>query len=334
MPITICRRAVIATGLAAGTLAVPALVRCGWTQRLRPEDRAARIVVPFAAGGTTDLVARVVAEILSQATGWSFATENRTGGNGNVSAEFVARSAPDGRTLLLGHIGTGVTNQYVDKYLSYDCMESFAPVAMVGELPNVLVVHPSLHCRSVAELVEHCRSQRPCRLSYGSPARGSMGHLAMEYLKGLTGIQLAHVTYRGRSRLIKDLLAGDTTVAMDNLPAYLPHIRSGALRALAVSSAGRWFAAPDIPTVTEYGYGDFNATIWWYVAAPAGTRRALVRAMSDAIVTGLTCEPMVARMRSIGVLETPRCAEQLAEHMVAEHVKWKKVFAAARIEAQ
>ena len=334
MNTTICRRAVIATALAAGTLAAPTLAHRGWTQRLRPEDRTARIVVPFAAGGTTDLVARIVAEILSQATGWNFATENRPGRNGDVSAELVARAAPDGRTLLLGHIGTGVTNQYVHKYLSYDSVESFAPVAMVGELPNVLVVHPTFNCRSVAELVEHCRSQRADRLSYGSPAKGSVGHLAMEYLKGLADIRLAHMAYAGRSRLIKDLLAGRVPVAMDNLPGYLPHIRSGALRALAVSSAGRWFAAPDIPTVTECGFGDFNATIWWYVAAPAGTRRSLVRCMSDAIVTGLAAEPMVGKMRSIGVLETPRCAEELVEHMAVEHVKWKKVFTAAGIEAQ
>jgi tripartite-type tricarboxylate transporter receptor subunit TctC len=171
-------------------------------------------------------------------------------------------------------------------------------------------------------------------VSYGSPAIGSVGHLAMEYLKGLADIELAHVAYRGRSRLTKDLLAGHVSVAVDNLPAYLPHIRSGALRALAVSSAGRWFAAPDIPTVTEYGCGNFNATLWWYVAAPAGTRRALVRELSNAIVTGLASEPMVRRMRSIGVLETPRCAEDLVEHMAAEHVKWKKVITAAGIEAQ
>jgi tripartite-type tricarboxylate transporter receptor subunit TctC len=334
MRTAICRRTMIAAGLAAGTLAAPNLVRQAWTQRLRPEDRAARIVVPFAAGGTTDLVARIVAEILSRATGWNFATENRTGGNGDVGAELVARATPDGRTLLLGHIGTGVTNQYAHKYLSYDSMESFAPVAMVGELPNVLVVHPTFDCPSVAELVEQCRPQRACGMSYGSPAQGSMGHLAMEYLKGLADIRLAHMAYRGRSHLIKDLLAGHVPVAMDNLPAYLPHIRSGALRALAVSSARRWFSAPDIPTVAEYGFGDFNATIWWYVAAPAGTRRSLVRAMSDALVTGLACEPMVDKMHSIGVLETPRCAEELVEHMAAERVKWSKVFTAAGIEAR
>ncbi|MBY0321982.1 MAG: hypothetical protein K2X72_24870 [Reyranella sp.] len=333
MPNAICRRTAIATGLAAGMLAGPTLARRGWAQRLRPGDRTARLVVPFAAGGTTDCVARTVAEILGEATGWNFATENRLGGNGNVSAELVARAAPDGRTLLLGHIGTGATNQYVYKYLPYDNMESFAPVAMVGSLANVLVVHPTFPCRSIAELVAHCRSLQARKVGYGSPGKGSVGHLTMEYMKGLLDIDLAPLSHRSRSSLTKELLAGNVPVAVDNLPAYLPYIRSGALRALAVSSAGRWFSAPDIPTVAEYGGGAFESTLWWYVAAPAGIRRALLRDLSDAIVTGLTAEPIVCRMRSLGVLETPRCAEELVAYMAAEDVKWKKVIAAARIEA-
>jgi tripartite-type tricarboxylate transporter receptor subunit TctC len=328
------RRAMITTSLAAAMIAAPGQTRHGWAQHVRPESKGARIVVPFAAGGTTDLVARAVAEILTQATGWTFVTENRNGGNGNESAELVARAAPDGRTLLLGHCGIAVTNQHIDKYLPYDSMESFAPVAMVGELANVLVVHPTFHCGSFAELVEHCRPQRACMVGYGSPGKGSVGHLAMEYLKSVVDIDLAPIAHRGRSRLTRDLLAGHVPVAMDNLTAYLTHIRSGALRALAVSSSERWFAAPDIPTVSEYGCGDFNATLWWYVAAPAGIRRTMVRDLSNAIVAGLGCAPMIGRLRSIGVLERPRCAEDLAEHMVAESVKWKKLIAAARITAR
>jgi len=318
-------------GLAASALTMPTLTRHGWAQGPRPGDRAARIVVPFAAGGTTDLVARVVGEILSESTGWTFAIENRTGGSGNVSAEIVARAAPDGRTLLLGHVGTAVTNQYLHKHIPYDSVGSFAPVAMVGEVANVLAVHPSVQCQSLTELVDLCRAQGPYKVGYGSPAVGSVGHLAMEYLQGLAGIKLAHMAYRGRSRMIRDLLAGRILVAMDNVPAYLPHIRSGALRALAVSSAARWFAAPDIPSVTECGYADYNATLWWYVAAPAGTRLALVGELSDAIMKGLASERMVRKIRSVGVLEVPRCAEDLAAHMAAENVKWKNVIATARL---
>ncbi|MGD9881646.1 MAG: Bug family tripartite tricarboxylate transporter substrate binding protein [Reyranella sp.] len=334
MSIAIHRRTAIAAGLAACVFAAPSAARNGRTEALRSGDRSARIVVPFAAGGTTDLIARVVAGILSEATSWNFAVENRTGGSGNVSAEIVARAVPDGRTLLLGHVGTAVTNQYLYRYVPYDCAESFAPIALVGEVANVLVVHPSFRCRSLAELIHCCKAQPPFHMSYGSPAIGSMGHLAMEHLQGLAGIRLAHMPYRSRSRLIRDLRAGHVLVAMDNLPTCLPHIRSGAFHALAVSSAGRWFAAPEIPSVSEHGFGDFNATLWWYVAAPTGIRRALVNVLSEAIVKGLASEAAVARIRSLGVLETPRCADDLAAHIAAETVKWKTVIAAAGLEAR
>jgi tripartite-type tricarboxylate transporter receptor subunit TctC len=156
----------------------------------------------------------------------------------------------------------------------------------------------------------------------------------MESLQDLIGIKLAHMAYRGRSPMIKDLLAGHIMVAMDNLPTYLPYIRSGALRALAVSSAGRWFAAPDIPSVSEQGFGEFNATLWFYVAAPTGIRRALVKELSDTIVTRLASRPLVTAIRSIGVLEAPRCAEDLTAHIAAETVKWKSVIATAGLEPQ
>jgi tripartite-type tricarboxylate transporter receptor subunit TctC len=156
----------------------------------------------------------------------------------------------------------------------------------------------------------------------------------MESLQELIGVKLAHMAYRGRSLMIKDLLAGHIMVAMDNLPTYLPYIRSGALRALAVSSAGRWFAAPDIPSVSEQGFGEFNATLWFYVAAPTGIRRALVKELSDTIVTRLASRPLVTAIRSIGVLEAPRCAEDLAAHIAAETVKWKSVIATAGLEPQ
>jgi tripartite-type tricarboxylate transporter receptor subunit TctC len=325
------RRTAIASGLAAGALSAPALARHGWAQGVRSTDRMARIVVPLAAGGTTDLVGRVVADILTEATGQAFTIENRTGGGGNVGAELVARAAPDGRTLLLGHVGTAVTNQYLFKYLPYDS-DSFAPVALVGEVANVLVVHPGFHCRSFPEFITWCQAQRPFKESYASPAIGSVGHLAMESLQAVLGIKLSHMPYRGRSLMFRELLAGHVQMAMDNLPACLSLIRSGALRALAVSSAGRWFAAPDIPAVSEHGFGDYTATLWWYVAAPAGTRIALVQSLSDAIVRGLAASSMADRMRGIGVMATPRCAADLAAHIAAESARWRKVIAAAGIE--
>lgn len=325
------RRTAIASGLAAGAFSAPALARHSWIQGVRSTEGVARIVVPVATGGTTDLVGRVVADILTKATGQAFTIENTPGGAGNVGAEQVARATPDGRTLLLGHVGTAVTNQYLFKYLPYDS-DSFIPVALVGEVANVLVVHPGFHCRSFAEFVTWCQTQRPCRESFASPAIGSVGHLAMESLQAMLGIKLSHTPYRRRSLMFRELLAGHVQIAMDSLPGYLSSIRSGQLRALAVSSAERWFAAPDIPAVSEHGFGDYKVTLWWYVAAPAGTRIALVQSLSDAIVHGLAQSSMVDRMCSSGVMATPRCAADLANHIAAEGARWRKVITAAGIE--
>jgi len=331
MPTVIRRRAAI-MGLAASTLA--AQVRRGWAQSVIPGSNSARIVVPFAAGGTADVVARVVAQILSEATSLPFAIEHRTGAGGDVSAEFVAKAAPDGRTLLLGHGGIAVTNQYVHKEIPYDSVESFAPIALIGEVANVLVIHPALPCRSLKELVDYCAAKGPGNVSYGSTGADSAGHLAMAYLQSVAGIKLSPVVYQSRSHMTNDLLSGRLLITMDNLPAYLRHIQSGALRALAVSSARRWFAAPDIPTVAEQGYRGFDATLWWYVAAPAGTRLELVRKFSAAIVSGIQSDAMARRMREIGVQELPGCLEDLVSHMAAENAKWRKIIVAPSLASQ
>ncbi|OFX00946.1 MAG: hypothetical protein A3D94_11880 [Alphaproteobacteria bacterium RIFCSPHIGHO2_12_FULL_66_14] len=335
------RRAVMAAALAVGTAGAMTFPRRAGhadalafqrdTTGLRPSP--ARIVVPFAAGGTSDILARVVADILSARLGTPFTIENRADTAGTFSAEIVAKSAPDGSTLLLGTLGTAVTNQYLQKYLPYDSAESFAPVALVGEMANVLVVHPDFPARTLPEFVDRCKALGPRRVGYSSSGPGSAGHLAMEYLQGRAGLKLVHVDRPSRMRVL-DLLSGRVMVAMDSLPAYLKHIRSGALRALAVSSANRWFAAPDIPTVAEQGLGAFDATQWWYVAVPAGTRRDLVAELSGEIVAGLKLRSAVLRIRAVGVQERPGTSEDLCLHIAAENMKWKKVIASAGLVPQ
>ncbi len=334
MPIAIRRRAVLGAGLGVATLAVPPLAGAGRAQGFTPVDGVARIVVPFAAGGTTDVMARVVAHILGQATGSPFMVDNMIGARGDVSAEIVAKASPDGRTLLLGHVGTAVTNQYLHKYVPYDSVESFAPISLVGEVANVLVVHPRFPARSLRELVDYCATLGPSRVRYASPEVGSAGHLAMEYLQSVAGIRLRHMIYDSRSRMLADLLAGNFHVAMDNLPSCLPHIRSGALRALAVTSSQRWFAAPEIPTVAEQGYADFEATLWWYLAAPAGTRIDLVNRLSLAVGNGIRSEAMVRKIRNIGVRELSCAPQDLVTRMATERAKWKKVIGHAGLEPQ
>jgi len=328
---TIHRRAVIATAIAGGALAAP---MPGWAKGSYPTHKTRRIVVPFAAGGTADCLGRVVAQILTESMSSTFVTENWTGAGGNLSAEIVAKAPPDGQTLLLGTVGTAVTNQYLYKNISYDSEWSFAPVALVAEVTNVLVVHPTFPASTLKELVEHCQGQRPGKVSYASPGAAGIGHLAMEYLQSQAGVRLRHVAYGSRSEMIRDLLTGHILVAMDNLPPYLRHIRSGALRALGVSSAGRWFAAPDVPSIAEQGYPDFEAALWWYIAAPAGTRLEVVKQLSGEIVKGIKSETAIRKIRESGALERPGTTEDLAKHITAERIKWKQVIEAAKLEPQ
>lgn len=318
----------------AAALAAPMLARHGWAQSVYPGGKTVRVVVPFAAGGTTDILGRVVAQLLTEQMGGTFVVDNKTGAGGNVGAELVAKSAPDGMTLLLGTVGTAVTNQYLYKTMPYDSVKSFAPVALVGEVANVLAVHPSFPAKSLKEFVDYCKAQGPNKVSYGSPAVGGTGHLAMEYLSSLAGIKLEHVVYRGSSLVMKDLLAGHILTTMDNLPPYLQHIQSGGLRALGVSSAKRWFAAPDVPTIAEQGYAGFDAAPWWYVAAPAGTPPEIVSRLSAEIVKGTKSEAVIKKIRDAGASELTGDAEALTKQMVAENAKWKKVIEAAKLEPQ
>ncbi|MCA0246252.1 MAG: tripartite tricarboxylate transporter substrate binding protein [Proteobacteria bacterium] len=339
------RRTALALGLAAGALAAPMLALPGKAQsqyrngngnsnsnsNSNSNGRTVRMVVPLAAGGIADLLARLVAQIVAEATAAPFVVENRPGAGGNVGAEIVARAPPDGMTLLLGTLGTAVTNQYLYRELPYDCEESFAPVALLGEVTNVVAVHPSFPARTLGEFVDYCRIQGPNNVTYSSPGVGSSGHLSMEFLQLVAGIKLSHVVYRSRSAMMKALVAGQVPIAMDNLPPYLQHFRSGALRPLAVSSPRRWFAAPDVPTVAEQGYPEFDTALWWYVAAPAGTRLDIVNTVSGEIVKGIACPPAIARIRAAGAAERPGSADDLARHMAAENRKWKYVIGAANI---
>lgn len=325
------RRTAIAAAFAAGTLAAPMR---GWSKGSYLGEPAYRIVVPFAAGGTADCLGHLVAQILNESTGSTFVIENWSGRGGNLSAEIVAKARPDGRTLLLGTVGTAVTNQFIYKNISYDCELSFAPVALVAEVTNLLVVHPTFPAGTFVEFVDYCRQRGREELGYASPGRGAAGHLTMEYLQSQAGIKLRHVPYSGRSRMMKDLLAGNIPIAMDNLPTCMRYARSGALRALAVSSTARWFAAPDVPSIAEHGYPDFDSSLWWYIAAPAGTRLALVRTLSDKIVQGLKSEAAIRRIRMCGASERPGNTEELARHIDAERAKWSRVVEQAQLKPQ
>jgi tripartite-type tricarboxylate transporter receptor subunit TctC len=317
----------------AGALAAPMLARHGWAQAVYP-NKPIRMVVPFAAAGTTDLLGRIVAEHLQSAWGANVVVENKSGAGGNVGAQTVATAPADGYTLMLGTVGTAVTNQFLYKKMPYDTATAFAPVALFGEVANVLAVNPKIPVKTAKEFVAYCKQQGDYKVSFGSPGIGGTGHLAMEYFQVRAGFKAEHVAYRGSSLVLQDLLAGNIASTMDNLPPYLPHIQSGALRPLGVSSSKRWFALPDVPTIAEQGFEGFDAAPWWYVAAPAGTPAEIVKKLSAEIVKGGKSAEVIKKIRDAGAGELIGTDVELAEHIKSETVKWKKVIDAAKLEPQ
>ena len=317
----------------AGSLAAPMLARHGWAQSAYP-NKPIRMVVPFAAAGTTDLLGRIAAEILQNAWGANVVVENKSGAGGNVGAQTVATAPADGYTLMLGTVGTAVTNQFLYKKMPYDTATAFVPVALFGEVANVLVVNPKVPVKTAKEFVEYCTKEGTDKVSFGTPGIGSTGQLAMEYFKARAGFTAEHVGYRGSALVLQDLLPGNIPSAMDNLPPYLPHIQSGGLRALGVTSRQRWFALPDVPTIAEQGFEGFDAAPWWYVAAPAGTPPEIVTKLSAEIVKGAKSAEVIKKIRDAGAGELVGTDVELAEHIKSETVKWKKVIDAAKLEPQ
>jgi tripartite-type tricarboxylate transporter receptor subunit TctC len=310
------RRAALA---GAALLATPSLARAqAWPAR------PLRIIVPFTAGGATDLSARLLAERLTQALGQSVIVENRPGAGGNVGAELVAKADPDGHTLLMCTIGTASINQFLYDRLPFDPQRDFASVALATAVANAIVVNPQVPAQNLAELLDLARRQ-PGRLNYATPGNGTSGHLCGELLKVRTRTDITHVPYRGTGALMPDLLGGRVEIAVDNLPAYIPHVREGRLRILAVTSSQRWFAVPDAPTVIEAGVPDFEAIAWFGVQAPARTPRPIVERLAEAIQAILREPATVTRVREFGAEARPLGPAEFDRFIAAENEKWREV---------
>ena len=313
---TLRRRALLGTTLAL-PFAGPAIAQ-PWAP-----TRSVRIVVPFTAGGATDLTARMLAERLSPVLGQPVVVDNRPGAGGNLGADAVAKSDPDGHTLLMCTIGTASINQFLYSRMPFR-PEDLAAVALVNLVANGVVVHPSVPARTFAELVAHAK-QNPGRLNYGTPGNGTSGHMSGEFLKVRAGIDLTHVPYRGTGALIPDLISGTLQVAVHNIPAYIPHVREGRLRLLAVTSRERWFAFPDVPTVIESGVPGFEAVAWFGVQAPGRTPPAILQRYATAIGEILRDPQMIQRQREIGAEPNFLGPNEFEAFIRAENEKWREV---------
>ena len=321
------------TRRALGALAAPALLSpASLTTAARAQaafpSRPVRLVVPFAGAGATDLTARLIAERLGAPLGQPVVVDNRPGAGGNLGADLVAKADPDGHTLLMCTIGTASINQYLYSRLPYDPARDLTNVALVNEVANGIVVQAESPARTLGDLLAAARRQ-PGALNYGTPGNGTSGHLCGEYLKTRAGVDLTHVPYRGTGQVIPDLLGGRLQLAVDNLPAYLPHIRDGRLRCLAVTSKERWFSLPDVPTVAEAGIADFEAVAWFGVQAPGRTPRPVVERLAT-LIAEIVREPANAeRLREIGSAPRPLGPAAFDAYVAAENAKWRDVVRAA-----
>ena len=295
--------------------------------------RPPHLIVPFTPGGSSDMLGRAIGQELGRAWNQAVVIENVPGAGGSLGAEKVARAAADGYTLLMGHIGTLAINPSLYPRLGYDPLRSFAPVAWVARVPNVLVVHASVPARTLAERVALAKAS-PGRLAYGSGGNGSAAHITMEYLKLQTGTSFLHIPYRGTAPSVNDLLAGQLQLLFTGAPALLPHIKAGTMRALAVSSPRRIALLPDVPTVAESGVAGtkgFEADQWYGVVAPAGTPADIVSLLNQQINRSLESAEVKARLAAEGAEATPATPQAFGQLIASEIKRWERVVKAARI---
>ena len=303
--------------------ALPAAAQSSWP------TKPVRIVVPFAAGGTTDILARAVAPELSKAFGQQFIVDNRAGAGGNVGAEMVARSAPDGYTLLMGTVGTHGINRALYDKLPYDPIKDFAPITLVAAVPNVMVMQTekarAMGINTVADFVKYAKAH-PGKLNMASSGNGTSIHLSGELFKSMSGTYMVHFPYRGSGPALLDMVGGTMDVMFDNLPSSMPQIRAGKLKALAVTSAQRSGALPDVPTIEQAaGLKGFDASSWFGLLAPAGTPPDIVNRIQQEVAKSLGTPAIKEKMLAQGAIPSGNTPAEFARLIDSEHRKWAKV---------
>jgi len=308
-------RLLAALALSLATVAAPA--QTDWP------TKPVRIVVGFSPGGTTDISARILAEQLTRAFNQTFLVENRAGASGMIGAAEVARSAPDGYTFLMGNAGTHAINQFIYSKMPYNTQKDFAPVSLVVRVPLVLVVHSSLGVQSLQELIDRARA-KPGSINYGSPGTASPGHLSTELLKMLAKIELVHVPYKGSGPMQQDLLAGQVQMAIDLLPPAMPHIRSGKLLALGVTSSIPVSELPNVPTIASVIPG-FESEGWYALMAPAGTSQPIITKLSAEVDKILHRPEVTERFKQLGAEPVGGTPAELAAFVASETAKWREV---------
>ena len=323
---TLNRRQVLAGAAGAALAGAPAIhAQSAWPAK------SIRFVVPFAPGGTSEIVARSVAAELTKQLGQTVFVENKPGGAGVTAMAEVARAAPDGYTIILSHVGTMAVNPYMLTNQPFDVDKDFVPVTLLAKVPNVFVIHPDVPARNFKEFVDHVR-KNPGKLNYGSAGNASAGHLAMEYLKLATGMQITHIPYRGTGPQLTDLLAGRTDASSAGMPALGAQIRAGKLRAIAVGTQQRIPALPDVPTVAEQGYKDFETSQWYGIHAPAGTPPELVKRLQEECYKALRASSVTERFATDNAIGGGGPSSEYAAFVKDQQRIWSDIVKRANIK--
>lgn len=292
-----------------------------------------RIIVAYTPAGTTDILARAVGQKMSEAWGQPVIIDNRPGANGNIGTEVAARAMPDGHSLVMATAGTHGINVSLYRKLNWHPVKDFVPVSLTAMVPNIMVVNNSLPVKNVKEFVAHVKAN-PGKLSYGSPGNGSTAHLSMELFKTMTGSNIVHIPYKGSAGVLADVMGGQIAVTIDNMPPYVPQVRAGKIRALAVSTAKRSSAMPDLPTIAEAGVPGYEAGAWFGLLAPVGTPKAVVAKLSAESARILKLPDVNKRISELGADPVGSTPEEFVALIQSEIAKWAKVIKDANVELQ
>jgi tripartite-type tricarboxylate transporter receptor subunit TctC len=291
-----------------------------------------RLVVPFAPGGSSSIVARSVAAEMSKSLGQEIYIENKGGGGGNLAMHDVARADPDGYTLIIGHVGSLAMTPFITPNLGYDVNRDFAPVSLLAKVPNIFVVHADVPAKDLREFVALAKS-KPGQLYYGSAGNGSAGHLAMEYLKLVSGMDLQHVPYKGTGPNLVDLVAGRTHATSAGTPPLMPHVKAGKLRVIAVGTPRRLAALPDTATVAEQGYPGFETSQWYGLNAPAKTPDAVIKRLAQEAAKAVKTPAVLERFGVDNAEAIGSTPQEYAEFIAKEQARWKEVIQKANVKA-
>jgi tripartite-type tricarboxylate transporter receptor subunit TctC len=313
-------------GALAGLVPLQSFAQANWP------SRAIRFVVPFAPGGSSEIIARTVAGELTTSLGKSVYVDNKPGASGNIAMGEVAR-ADDQHTIILGHIGTLAVNPYMYDKLPYDANKDFKPVSLLAKVPSLYVVHPSVPAKNLKEFVALAKS-KPGQMNYGSAGNGSAGHLAFEYLKMTTGIFILHVPYKGTGPQLTDLLSGRLEAASVGASAILPHIKAGKLRCIATGSTQRLAQLPDVPTVAEQGYPGFEMTQWYGMLAPASMAQANIDKLAGETQKAMHSSASLERLTQDAAQSVGGTPAQFAQFIAQEQKRWKVVVERAKIKPE